>query len=247
MLLSILIPTLTSRRARFEWIHAKLMDQIRACGWEHRIEILSLADRGEVPTGTKRNALMARARGEFIVGVDDDDDVSECYVELIGGALVANPTIDCIGIRGEVTYRGRYRRGFVYSIAHREYRTVKGVYLRPPHHLNPMRRRIAARYPFMGIWRNEDTECALRISRDGALQREHFIDHLLYRYHSRRWWFTQWAIDRTEPVRLPLGLQMVNRLKFVSPALPPPPLGAASASERAGAAADDDADREHTS
>src|SRR3990167_7766463 len=142
MLLSILIPTLTSRRARFEWIHAKLMDQIRACGWEHRIEILSLADRGEVPTWTKRNALMARARCEFIVGVDDDDDVSECYVELIGGALVANPTIDCI-----------------------------------------------------------------------------------------------------EPVRLPLGLQMVNRLKFVSPALPPPPLGAASASERAGAAADADADR----
>jgi hypothetical protein len=217
MLLSILIPTLESRRTRFERISATLRGQIRACGWDDRIEIVAFADAGELPTGTKRNALMQRARGEFIVGVDDDDDVSDRYVELIGGALLAHPDVDCLGIRGEVTYRGKYRRAFVYSAAHRTYQTVNGVYLRPPHHLNPVRRAIALRYPFLDVRRSEDAEWALRIARDGALQREHFIDHLLYRYYSRRWWFAQWTIDRTERIRHPLGLQLVNRLRWMPP------------------------------
>ncbi len=104
MLLSILIPTLESRRALFGRISATLQMQIHACGWDDRIEILSMADAGELPTGTKRNALMRRARGEFIASVDDDDDVSEQYVELVGGALLAHPDVDCLGIRGEVTY-----------------------------------------------------------------------------------------------------------------------------------------------
>jgi len=217
MLLSILIPTLESRRASFLRISTKLATQIHACGWDDRIEILSMADAGELPTGTKRNALMRRARGEFIVSVDDDDDVSERYVELVGGALLAHPDIDCLGIRGEVTYRGKYRRSFEYSSRHRVYCTVNGVYLRPPHHLNPMRRAIAVRYRFLDVRRSEDAEWALRIARDGVLQREHFIDHPLYYYCSRRWWLTQWAIDHTERIRHPLGLQLVNRLRLLSP------------------------------
>jgi hypothetical protein len=219
MLLSILIPTLASRRTLFERISATLRGQIHACGWDDRIEIVTLADEGELPTGTKRNLLMQRARGEFIASVDDDDDVSDRYVELVGKALLAHSDVDCLGIRGEITYRGRYRRAFVYSAAYRKYQTVNGVYLRPPHHLNPIRRTIALRFPFLDVRRSEDAEWALRIARAGALQREHFIDHSLYRYYSRRWWLAQWAIDRTERIRHPLGLQLVNRLIL----LPPPP------------------------
>lgn len=88
MLLGILIPTLESRRAQFERIRAKLMGQIRAGGWDDRIEILSLHGPREAPTGTKRNALMERARGTFIVSVEDDDDVSERYIELVAGPTV---------------------------------------------------------------------------------------------------------------------------------------------------------------
>lgn len=217
MLLSILIPTLEDRRALFERIVAKLDAQVHACGWDDRIEILPMVDRGELPTGTKRNALLRRARGEFVASVDDDDDVSDDYVALIGGALLAYPDVDCLGIRGEVTYRGKYRRSFAYSIRYPTYRTMNGVYLRPPHHLNPMRRAIALRYPYLAVRRSEDAECALRMARDGALRREYFIERPVYRYYSRRWWVVQWTIDRTERVRHPLGLQMVNRLRLLSP------------------------------
>jgi hypothetical protein len=216
MILSILIPTLASRRPQFEQMCATLRGQIHACGWDDRIEIVAMADHGEVPTGTKRNALIQRARGEFVVGVDDDDGVSDRYIALLGGALLAHPDVDCLGIRGQVTYRGKYPRTFVYSAAYRHYHTVNGVYRRPPHHLNPIRRAIALRYPFLDVRRSEDAEWALRIARDGALQREHFVDHLVYRYYSRRWWLAQWTIDRTERIRHPLGLQLVNRLRFVS-------------------------------
>jgi hypothetical protein len=73
------------------------------------------------------------------------------------------------------------------------------------------------RYPFLPVRRSEDAECALRMARDGALWNEHFVDHLLYHYHSRRWWVAQWVVDRTERIRRPLGLQIVNRLRLVSP------------------------------
>lgn len=213
MLLSILIPTLERRRTLFDRIHAKLSAQIRACGWEREVEILTLCDRGEMTTGAKRNALMDRAHGAFIVSVDDDDDVSDQYVSLIGQALRAQPDVDCIGIRGEVSFRGRYRRMFVYSIAHPIYRSEHGVYLRPPHHLNPIRRAIAVRYRYLDVRRSEDADWALQMSRAGALRTERMIDEVIYYYDCRRWWLMQWAIDRTEAVRHPLGLQMVNRFE----------------------------------
>ncbi len=214
MLLSILIPTLESRRPLFDRIHAKLTAQIHAGGWERDVEIVSLCDRGEMTTGAKRNALMDRARGQFIVSVDDDDDVSDRYVGVIGDALRAHPDVDCLGIKGEVTFRGRYRRTFVYSIVHPVYRSERGVYLRPPHHLNPIRRAIAGRYRFLDVRRTEDTEWALQMSRAGVLRNELLIDETLYYYDCHRWWVVQWAIDRTDWIRHPLGLQMVNRFEL---------------------------------
>jgi hypothetical protein len=94
------------RRGPFRWEELAsetlpLAGQIDACGWKERVAIPSMVDAGELPTGVKRNALMRRARGEFAVSVDDD---GEQYVELIGGALLAHPGVDCLGIRGEVTH-----------------------------------------------------------------------------------------------------------------------------------------------
>ncbi len=214
MFASILIPTLESRRPLFDRVYAKLAGQIRACGWEDQIEIVWLRDRGELSTGAKRNLLMDRARGDFVVSVDDDDDVSDRYISLIGQALQAHPDVDCVGIKGEMTFRGRYRRPFVYSIAHPAYRSERGVYLRPPHHLNPIRRTIAVKYRFLDIRRTEDTEWALQMSRAGALRKEVLIDEVIYHYKSRRWWGLQWAIDKTEWIRHPLGLQLVNRFEI---------------------------------
>lgn len=213
MLLSILIPTLEQRAESFQFIRNKLQQQISGNRLEHEVEILDLVDRGELPTGTKRNLLLERARGEFVVSVDDDDDVHERYVPLIVETLRASPHVDCIGIVGEIRFQGGYPRRFIYSTRYPEYRTQAGVYQRPPHHLNPIRREIASRYQFEPITISEDADWALRLSRDGALRQEAFLDEVIYFYRCRRAWAYQWMVDRTEFIRHPLGLQRVNWLR----------------------------------
>jgi hypothetical protein len=175
------------------------------------VELLSLEDDGALPVGRKRNLLVARARGAFLAHVDDDDDVNPDYVGLVVAALRADPDVTHLGIRGEIHFRGAHPRPFVMSNRYRAYRTRDGCYTRPPHHLNPVRREIARRYPFEEVRSGEDADWALRLARDGVLARELMIDPVLYFYFSRRRWAYEVALDRTEWIRHPLGLQLANR------------------------------------
>ena len=213
VLLSILVPTLVERDEVFARLHANLSAQIRRNGLVNRVEIDSLRDNRERTTGDKRNALIASAAGEFIVFVDDDDDVHDDYIAVIASALLMHEGVDCLGIRGVVDFRGKWPRQFVHSTRYREYATRGGVYCRPPYILNPMRRDIASRFAFADVSYAEDAEWALRIARAGALQTEHMLEPIVYRYHSRRHWMMQAAIDITEPIRRPLGLEFANRVR----------------------------------
>jgi hypothetical protein len=209
--LSILIPTLESRRESFAALHAKLMGQVRENGLTGRAEVIHLRDSGERSTGAKRNDLMRKAQGTFIVSVDDDDDVSDTYLVCIVGALDGNSAVDCVGITGEVTYRGTHARKFVCSTRNEEYCTKGGVVLMPPNHLNPVRRSIALQYEYEDVSRGEDSDRATRMSRARALRREVFLDETLYYYNSRRSWAYQALVERTEFLRHPLGFRLYNR------------------------------------
>ena len=214
MLFSVLIPTLERRRHLFARVYDQLARQSQACGADGLTEILHLRDDGEHSIGWKRNSLMAKAQGEFVAFVDDDDRVSEDYVRLVCEAIRAHPDVDCIGIKGVIEFRGGHPHQFIRSIRHADYEYAGGCYLGPPYHLNPIRRSIASRYPFEDASYSEDIDWSMRIARDGALRVEHFIDPVLYYYDSRRNWAHQWLMDKTEDVRHPLGLRLYNRLRL---------------------------------
>ena len=214
ILLSVLIPTLLSRADSLKALTGKLRQQITDNGLDREVEILELADSGELPTGTKRNMLMARASGAFLVCVDDDDDVHERYIPLIVEVLRTHPDIDCIGIKGRITFAGRSPRIFIYSNRYREYSSRRGVYERPPHHLNPIRASIARRFPFEPVRKCEDSDWAMRLSKAGALRNEVFLDEILYHYRCRRECWYQNLLDRTEFFRHPLGLYWFNRFRL---------------------------------
>lgn len=66
------------------------------------VEVLVSIDSGHKSTGLKRNQLVARATGDYIVHVDDDDLVSERYIAAILEAIDAHAP-DAVAIRGERT------------------------------------------------------------------------------------------------------------------------------------------------
>lgn len=213
MLLSILIPTLEERRAQFDTVHHTLRNQVSEAGLDGDVEILHLRDDGALTTGAKRNRLVRAARGEYVASVDDDDAVSPRYVRTLVTTLRENRGVDCVGITGEITYRGKHPRRFVCSLQNDEYRVVDNVFLMPAKHLNPIRRDIARRYEFEDVRVSEDSDWAMRMRADGALSSEVFLDDVLYFYRCRRPWAYQLFVERTEKLRHPLGLQVRNRLK----------------------------------
>jgi glycosyltransferase involved in cell wall biosynthesis len=222
MQLSLLIPTLECRGAQLSRLVAGLEFQIRNGGRSSDVEILPYPDAGEHSIGYKRNILLGWAKGDFVAFIDDDDEVSERYVELICDALGRRPEVDCLGIRGIITFRGSHPREFVHSLRHSDIFSRNHTYCRPPTHLNPIRRTIALRYRFPDVSYSEDFYRMLEMRDDRALQREEFVDPVLYYYHSRRWWAYQWLLDSTEGLRHKLGIRMVNRLRLrgslISPA-----------------------------
>ncbi len=221
MQLSLLIPTLECRSSQYSRLVGGLQLQIRNAGRSSDVEILSYPDAGGSSIGHKRNHLLERSRGEFVAFIDDDDEVSERYIELICGALSRRPEVDCLGIRGVITFRGTHPCEFVHSVRYSDMFSRKHTYYRPPTHLNPIRRAIAVLFRFPDVSYSEDLDWALRMRDQRVLQREEFVNSVLYYYHSRRWWGYQRLLDGTEGVRHKLGIRLVNRLRIRKPQLSP--------------------------
>lgn len=181
-LLSILITTLDTRKAQFEALKTELERQIRQHNLSEDVELLHFSDNFDYPVGLKRNVLLEAATGLFTVFVDDDDLVSEDYVQLITDTIKKSPTIDCIGITGKVISQDLGNKIFLHSIRHTVYSEDEKFYYRPPNHLNPIRAEIAKQFKFPVINRGEDFDWAMQLSKSGLLNKEIFIDKVIYYY-----------------------------------------------------------------
>ena len=157
-------------------MYSALEEQMRQHELQRDAEIVYLRDSGEQSIGSKRNALLHLAKGAFVAFVDDDDQIGPDYLPLVCEAIRRRPNVDCLGIRGVISFRGSHPREFVHSLRYREIFSRKHAYYRPPAHLNPIRREITLRYPFADISYSEYFDWALRLRDDGALKQEEFID-----------------------------------------------------------------------
>lgn len=179
-LLSILIPTLTIRGPLLSELLEKLEKQIRVFGTDPRVEVLIAEDNGEESVGAKRNDLIKEAQGDFVVFVDDDDELSDDYVGQLRKAIVDHPDVDCIGLRAVMTTNGKNPRPVLYSLVNKKPSDTGTMFLRPPQHLTPIRREIAERHKFEDINFGEDALWSKLIAPD--LHEEHFVDKVLYHY-----------------------------------------------------------------
>lgn len=161
-ILSILIPTLRSRADKYNAINEKLLNQLHQLK-KYAGAIYTITDDGEQAIGHKRNELLKMAKGKFIVFVDDDDDISDDYVELIVKAIEENPDIDCIGIQGTITFDGKNERQWYISKDYGRWYEENNVYYRTPNHISPVKRELALQIMFPEINFGEDSDYSHRL------------------------------------------------------------------------------------
>ena len=174
--LSILIPSMHKRRGLLNRLIASI-------GFNDEVEILTDVDSGEVTTGNKRNRLIKRAKGTYIVFIDDDDAISCDYIPSILEAITHDP--DVITFNGWMTTDNvaridfRIGLGFPYTAVNYE---NKIIYLRYPNHLCPIKRTIAEQVLFPNATFGEDYKWATDLKDRQLLKKEYRINKFLYHY-----------------------------------------------------------------
>ena len=189
MILSICIATMEKRQATLHILLLHLREQIKKLNAEDQVEICINMDKGEKPTGKKRNDLYQNAAGEYVCSVDDDDWVPPYYVEKILKALEGKP--DAIGLNGTMTTNGHSMATWDISLFN-PYITTRlngrTHYMRFHNHLSPIKKSIVVQHPFPEIYHGEDYAFALSMHNKNAIVKEVRIPEpmYLYRYQERK-------------------------------------------------------------
>lgn len=172
--LSILVATMPKREWKFNRILSKLDSQVPMNGC---VEVL-FDHSMDYNIGVKRNLLLDRALGDYIVFVDDDDMVSDDYTRKILQAMEGNP--DCIGISGTITTNGKNERQWHISKEYGSWYEKNKVYYRTPNHISPVKREIAIKVRFPEISFGEDAVYSKNIL--PYLHTENIVKGNIYEY-----------------------------------------------------------------
>lgn len=161
--LSLLICTLKERERQLNRLLMCLNKQIT-----DEIEILIECDSRQITTGSKRNKLVERANGEYVAFIDDDDLVSNDYIEKVLNAAKLGK--DCCSLQGEITMgirkngkRIEVKRIFKHSLMFKGWYESGGVYYRTPNHLNAIKKDIVKQVLYKDITTGEDQDFSNRV------------------------------------------------------------------------------------
>lgn len=186
MTLEILIPTLPERAAFYK----RLTDNLMAQNKENKnwIDVWSFSDaRGRgITTGQKRNEMLARAKGDYVWFIDDDDIIMPGALRAVYDACQTGA--DVIGINGIMTTNGLNEVFWEIRLGHPYCATIrdgKEIYLRHPNHITPMKREHAQKIKFPEITLGEDYAWACSLKDSGLLKTQEIVDQLVYHYDFR--------------------------------------------------------------
>jgi hypothetical protein len=175
--LAILIPTLREREAMTVALCDNLITQIQ----DRNVKIVIDYTGREMTIGAKRQMMLEKITSDYIAFIDDDDEVSANYIQLIYDAIQSEP--DVIGMRGWMTTNGTNRENWIIRTKYDWKTNVDGFrYVRYPNHLSPIKTELALEAGFPDLRHGEDYEYSMRLKAKGNLKNEVFIDEELYHY-----------------------------------------------------------------
>jgi hypothetical protein len=171
--LSILTPAIWNRESA-KFLAAAISEQIGSAPVEH----LVLFDNRARSIGAKRQSLVDIARGEYIAFVDDDDDISQDYVERL---LEATKTrADVITFRQRAIYNG-LESEVHFGINNQDGPfNPGGITLRAPWHVCAWKRERVQGCLFLESNYGEDLAWCMQARR--RIRTAHHIDAVLHTY-----------------------------------------------------------------
>jgi SAM-dependent methyltransferase len=172
--LSILICSLLERSETFL---NKLIKNINSQIINKPVEVLILTDNANRPVGTKRNDLLKLAKGKYVSFIDDDDRISNDYVDLILNEI-NEWNSDVIVFDAEISFNGHNHKLVKYGREY-DYCEKPDAYYRHPNHLMVHKKENITEY-FKDIKTGEDDEWALRMLPRIVTQSR--INKILYYY-----------------------------------------------------------------
>lgn len=173
--LSILTPAIPKRMLQVAELCEALAEQIGQKPVEHLVFI----DNKRRSVGFKRDSLLRIARGDYVVFVDDDDEVLPGYVDEILGAIATSP--DVVTFNQEAIVNGH--RGIVeFKLGNNNDAFIPGgITKRNAWHVCAWRRSLALLSHFPDSSYGEDWAFAAKLCGIAGLKSVH-IPKVLHRY-----------------------------------------------------------------
>jgi len=178
MKLSVLICSLPSRVNEFNILH-ELNSQIKE--FKNDVEIIYLGDCWNWSIGEKRNKLISLACGDYICFVDDDDMISDNYINLILKAI--NKKTDVITFEVKIRHLNEWKKVFYNKDFLRDKNFPK-YFERLPNHLMVFKKEIYEKVKFRNLNMGEDSIFAREVK--PLLKTQTKIKDTLYYYHADR-------------------------------------------------------------
>lgn len=173
-LLSILICSLIERDKEFL---SSLLDNLKTQIGDKPVEVLVLTDNAKRPVGTKRNDLLKLSSGKYVCFIDDDDRISETYVDDILNEIIKwSP--DVIVFDAQISFNGTNPKLVKYGREY-DYCEKPESYYRHPNHLMVHKKENITEF-FKDIKTGEDDEWAYRMLPRIVTQSR--IEKILYYY-----------------------------------------------------------------
>ena len=177
---SVLIPTIPGREQSLQRLLDSLHEKTKRICPELRMEICLGFDNRETSVGMKRENLLQNAKGKYVSFIDDDDEITDAYIEDLYETFKGN--FHVMRLRGLM--QGHV---FCHSTDNKlsDPMARGSEFLRPPNHLNPMLTDVAKFIHYKDSTRGEDLDWTIRMAQSGFLQNEYrsSLERIHYHYN----------------------------------------------------------------
>ena len=179
---SVMICTIPERSAMFE----SLLEDIENFKNLTSLNVEVVTDNTiGITTGTKRNLLVARAKGTYCCFVDDDDKITPHYFKVIEDAIQSGNDYDSIAFNGRFYVNLAFDKPFYHAIRYEDWSTGTKAYYRPPNHLNPIKTSIVKQVAYKDLMEEEDRDFSERLRDLKLIKTEYNHDKVQYLYYKK--------------------------------------------------------------